>query len=252
VNPPSLNRPSPSDPELDALLGAYALDAVDPDERARVDEYLAVNPLARDEVDELRESAASLALAPVDDLTAPPALWDRISSRLADEPRVLTTLQPRGRRFLSPRVVAGLAAVAAVAIVVLAAQVIVLRARDTSSPSNLAAAFDKAATQTGAREVALAPATGARVARIVLLPDGTGYLKNDDMKPLPPDRTYQLWALSGTGQQPIAISAGVLGSSPRTVGFHTSGVVRGFGLTVEKTPGVVSSTQPLYASATVS
>ena len=53
-------------------------------------------------------------------------------------------------------------------IVVLAAQVIVLRARNTSSPSNLAAAFDKAATQTGAREVALAPANGAEVARIVL------------------------------------------------------------------------------------
>ncbi|HMC72295.1 MAG TPA: anti-sigma factor, partial [Mycobacteriales bacterium] len=130
-------------------------------------------------------------------------------------------------------------------------QVIVLRARDTGSAGNLAAAFDKAATQTGARTVALAPADGTAVARIVLLPDGTGFLKNDGMKPLPPDRTYQLWAVSGTGRQPVAISAGVLGPSPRTVGFHTSGVVRAFGLTVEKTPGVVSSTQPMYASATV-
>ena len=251
MNPPSLNRPSPHDPELDALLGAYALDALDPDERVRVEEYLAVNPLARGEVDELRESAASLALAPVDDLTAPTELWDRISSRLADEPRVLTTLQPRARRLFTPRVVGALAAVAAIAIVVLAAQVIVLRDRDTNSPNNLAGAFDKAATQQGAREVALAPANGVEVARIVLLPDGTGYLKNDGMKELPSDHTYQLWALSGTGRQPVAISAGVLGPSPRTVGFHTSGPVRGFGLTVERTPGVVSSTQPMYASATV-
>jgi Anti-sigma-K factor rskA len=250
MSPASPIRPGPSDPELDALLGAYALDAVEPDERARVDEYLAANPLARSEVDELRESAASLALAPVDDLSAPAELWDRISSRLADEPRVLTTLEPRTRR-LSPRVLTGLAAVAAVVIVVLAVQVIVLRARDTNSPGDLAVAFDRAAKQTGAREVALAPANGAEVARIVLLADGTGYLKNDRMEPLPPDRTYQLWALSGTGRQPVAISAGVLGPSPRTVGFHTSGAVRGFGLTVEKTPGVVSSTQPMYASATV-
>jgi len=251
MNPQSSNRPGPNDPELDALLGAYALDAVDPDERARVDEYLAVNPLARGEVDELRESAASLALAPVADLNAPPELWDRISSRLSDEPRVLATLQSRRGRFLSPRVMRVLAAVAAVTIVVLAAEVVVLRARDTSSPGNLASAFDKAASQTSAREVALAPANGVEVARIVLLQDGTGYLRNDGMKPLPADRTYQLWALSGTGHQPIAISAGVLGRSPRTVGFHISGVVRGFGLTVEKTPGVVSSTQPMYASATV-
>jgi anti-sigma-K factor RskA len=249
VNPPA-NRPSPNDPELETLLGAYALDALDPDERVRVDEYLAINPLARGEVDELRESAASLALAPVDDLTAPTELWDRISARLADEPRVLTTLQPRARRSFSPRVVTTLAAVAAIAIVALATQVIVLRGRDTS-PSNLAAAFDKAATQQGAREVALAPAHGVEVARIVLLPDGTGYLRNDGMKPLRPDRTYQLWALGGTADKPIAISAGVLGPAPRTVGFHTSGAVRGFGLTVERTPGVVSSTQPMYASATV-
>jgi anti-sigma-K factor RskA len=251
VSPPSLNRPGPDEPELDALLGAYALDALDPDERDRVDRYLEVNPLARGEVDELRESAASLALAPVDDLTAPADLWDRISSRLADEPRVLTTLQPRARRSFSPRVVGALAAVAAIVIVVLAAQVIVIRNRDANPPSNLAAAFDKAATQQGAREVALAPANGVEVARIVLLPDGTGFLKNDGMKPLAPDHTYQLWALSGTGDQPIAISAGVLGSSPSTVGFHTSGAVRGFGLTVEETPGVVSSTQPIYASAAV-
>ncbi len=251
MNPPSVNRPSPNDPELDALLGAYALDALDPDERVRVDEYLAVNPLARDEVDELRESAASLALAPVADLTAPTELWDRISTRLADEPRVFTTLQPRARRFFSPRIVGALAAVAAIVIVVLAAQVIVLRDRDTNTSGNLAAAFDKALTQNGAREVALAPANGVEVARIVLLPDGTGFLQNDGMTPLPSDHTYQLWALSGTGDQPIAISAGVLGPSPRTVGFHTSGDVRGFGLTVEKTPGVVASTQPMYASATV-
>ena len=57
----------PSPPELDALLGAYALDALDPDERAQVDEYLARNPGARAEVDELRETAAALALRPVDD-----------------------------------------------------------------------------------------------------------------------------------------------------------------------------------------
>ena len=41
-----MNRPTSNDPDLDALLGAYALDALDDDERARVDEYLATNPAA--------------------------------------------------------------------------------------------------------------------------------------------------------------------------------------------------------------
>jgi len=32
-----VNVPAPNDPELDALLGAYALDDLDTDERIRVD-----------------------------------------------------------------------------------------------------------------------------------------------------------------------------------------------------------------------
>jgi hypothetical protein len=76
-------------------------------------------------------------------------------------------------------------------------------------------------------------------------------LKNDGMKPLPSDQTYQLWALTGDPKRPTAISAGVLGADPGAIGFHTSGDVHGFGVTVEKSPGVVSSQQPMYASAGV-
>jgi len=247
VNPPSTNRPN--DPELDALLGAYALDALDVEERLRVDEYLATNQHARDEVDELRESAASLALTPVHDLTAPPELWERISSRIAEEPRTLTPLRPRERRFWTPRIATAVAAAAAVVVVVLAVQLVV-GGNDTRT-GDLAGAFDKATRQEGARRIALAPEHGGAVARVVLLPDGTGFLQNDQMQTLPSDRTYQLWALTGDPSRPTAISAGVLGSSPRTVGFHVTGDVHGFGLTVEKAPGVISSTQPLYAGGRV-
>ena len=73
-------------PSSTRCSGAYALDALDPDERARVDAYLAGNRRPRDEVDELRESAASLALAPVDDVELPPGLWDRISASIDEEP----------------------------------------------------------------------------------------------------------------------------------------------------------------------
>ena len=241
---------STSRPELDALLGAYALDALDPDERAQVEEYLAVNPIARDEVDELRESAASLALAPVGDLEAPPELWDRISSSIEDESRTVTPLRRREdrRRAMSPRVVALLAAAAIVAIALLATQVVVLSGRD-SNTGDLAAAFDRAAKQPGAREISLSQPSGTEVARVVLLSDGSGYLKNDGMRRLSADETYQLWALTGDPKHPTAISAGVLGADPNAVGFHTSGDVHGFGVTIEKSPGVVSTQQPMYASA---
>ena len=247
TNPPLV--PNENDPELDALLGAYALDALDDTERERVDAYLVGNRSARNEVDELRESAASLALAPFDDVGVPPGLWDRISANIAEEPRAFTPLQPRERRTVSARVMSFVAVAAAVVLIALTAQVVVLHSR--SGPRDLNAAFAKAQTQNGAQHVALAPTNGVEVARIVLLPDGSGFMKNDNMKALPSDETYQLWALSGDPNHPIAISAGVLGANPDTIAFHLAGQVHGFGVTVEHSPGVVSSTQPMYASASV-
>ena len=47
--------------DLDELLGAYALDAVDDDERARVEDYLSINPKAAEEVRQHREVATMLA-----------------------------------------------------------------------------------------------------------------------------------------------------------------------------------------------
>ena len=46
--------------ELHELLAAYALDAVDPDERAQIEAWLERAPTARREVDELIETASLL------------------------------------------------------------------------------------------------------------------------------------------------------------------------------------------------
>ena len=239
-------QPGADDPELDALLGAYALDALDDIERARVDRYLAVNRRARDEVDELRESAASLALAPRDDLSAPPELWERISSSIAAQPRATTSAPPRFSRARLASMV--LAVAAAIAIVVLAVQV---AGNNNRGRRDVNAAFASAWSRADARKLSVQQPGGAAVARIVLLPDGTSFLRNDAMQALPPARTYQLWALSGDPAHPTAISEGVLGAHPGTIVFHTPVEVRGFGITVEKSPGVVSTTQALYASAAI-
>jgi len=250
--------------ELDSLLGAYALDALDPAERARVDAYLAADDEARAEVDEMRETAASLALAPAvnDPLDAPPELWDRIAASLASEtadaapapPIDLAAARARRRGWSGP-VVAIVGVAAAVALVVLIAQVVSLNGRleDANQPGDrgVAAAFGKAQRTTGARQLALTPDHGAEVARIVFLPDGNGVLENVRMKVLTPGLTYQLWALTGDRAHPTAISAGVLGPAPKGAAFRTSPDAHGFALTIEHAPGVVSSTQPLYASASV-
>jgi hypothetical protein len=70
---------------------------------------------------------------------------------------------------------------------------------------------------------------------------------NDDLTPLDPQRTYQLWALVGDAQQPTLISAGVLGADPHVAAFKVSSQpLVGFALTEERNPGVVQpSKQPV-------
>jgi hypothetical protein len=240
------------DPELDALLGAYALDALDDTERARVDEYLARQPAARDEVDELRESAAALALTPVEDQRPPAALWTKIAADLGDA-RGAEPARHSSTRWLVP-----IAAAAAIAAALLPVQVFSLqRDLDAARVDNAAleARFEAATRSAGARQVALTPGDGAEVARLVLLPDGTGYLVNDALAPLEPDQTYQLWVLMGDESDPSAdptvISAGVLGAEPGAATFKTVGPVVGFALTVERAGGVTSSVETPVATGTV-
>jgi anti-sigma-K factor RskA len=243
-----------NNPELDALLGAYALDALDTEERRQVEDYLAQNPSAQAEVDELRETAASLAMSPSGggDEAAPAELWERISQSIAAEPKSsapIDELALRRERRRTPWVVV-VASVAAAIVIVLGAQVVSLNGR-LDDNRTVAAAFDRAAKSKDAKNIAL-QADGTNVARVVLLPDGSGFLKADALPKLPDDQTYQLWALRGNPDHPTAISAGVLGSQPQAVGFHTNGPVDALALTVEHEGGVVQSSNPPFASATLS
>lgn len=225
------------DTDLDALLGAYALDALPPDEQQRVEAYLAGNAAARAEVDDLRETAAALALAPVDDLRAPPELWERIQGELGDE--LAVRRRSRARRVS----VWVTAAAAALAFVVGVATVVALD--DGSRTTDVATAYERA-VEAGAREFELTGGDGA-VASIALLDDGTGYLLDEALDPLDTDRVYQLWAVVGPDQR--VISAGVLGSDPDAAAFTVAGPVEAFVITVEQAPGVpVSEQEPFAAS----
>ena len=101
-----------------------------------------------------------------------------------------------------------------------------------------AAAFARAGRVAGARKLALAPANGRRgrpgraVARRQRLPEERRHGALDA------GHTYQLWALTGSAEHPVAISAGVLGADPKAAAFRTSGDVQGFAITIERAPGV--------------
>jgi anti-sigma-K factor RskA len=248
--------------ELDELLGAYALDAVDDDEREQVEAYLDRTPEARSLVAEYRETAALLAHSGTE---APPGLWERIEQTLEEEPPHRATPLPGGvvafesRRTRFRRRIAVAVGVAAAVVVVGSLTVKVVQqddridelSREAESGSVLAAA-ETASRDPHAARVTLSSTDGALEARAVYLPDGDGFLVENNLRPLPPDRTYQLWALLGDPGAERAISAGVLGPDPGVTAFRVQGPVAGLAVTDEQLPGSVSPSNPPLIQGVVS
>jgi len=235
--------------ELDSLLGAYALDAVEPGEHEQISGYVARNPSARAEVDETREVMSLL----VNLEEGSPALWTRIREEISRPPDA-TNVRPlaapaQSRGPSTPRRALALAAVAA-AVVLALVSVLELRdggSQDADRRAQLRAAVADARGDPHARQAALADGDGNVRATVVYLPDGTGYLTNTALERLPRGRTYQLWALVDDDTGPAVVSAGVLGRDLERVAFRFHGPVRSFAISTENTPGALAPHEPLTA-----
>jgi hypothetical protein len=226
--------------EVDSLLPAYALDAVDDDERDAIEAHLAQSPEADEEVAEFRNAAAMLAFAG----GAPPeGVWDRIESQLG--PRASSVDAPvvdidAARAARASRIPAWrrLVAVAAVAAVLTGAVVWVAARDDSASTPTAAALAQQARREPGARTATLVDADGNALATAIVLPDGRGYLESS-LPSLPRGRTYQLW--SAGGQQ--MVSLGVLGREPVVVAFAAAPGTTSLAVTDETAGGAVAPTQ---------
>jgi anti-sigma-K factor RskA len=220
--------------EVKDLLAAYAIDAVDDDERRAVEEYLATDPEARAEVSGLQHSASFLAHTGG---PPPPGVWERLESAIqASHPPDAVPpprLVPGARAVRSPRRWQWIAAAASVVAVVFGALLLVGDGNDTSGTSDTAALAQAAASAPGARHAKLANADGAVLATAVLLPDGRGYLTSE-LPALPAGRTYQLWGVDSRN----TISLGVMGRSPGVVAFQAAGHPAALAITEERAGGV--------------
>jgi len=230
--------------EVAELLGAYALDAVDVDERDAVERHLNECPRCRAEVADHRTVGSFLGSAGG---RAPDGLWDRIAGSLEEAPpalRLAPVVPITQRRSVSLRVGAVAAAVAAGVIAVLGVEVVHLNhqvdhlAAPQRTDNALLTAATRALADPHTQRVSMRSADGQHSADVALTPDGTGFLVADNLPALPGDRTYQLWALAD-GQK---ISAGVLGARPSVVAFHYApSRLSGFAVTDEQAGGVVST-----------
>lgn len=249
------------------LLGAYALDAVDGEERERLERHLRSCPWCAAEVAEHRETASFLAHGGTD---APDGVWDRILAELSPpappmrvtitppEPATPSgadasssepatpdpaTVVPLARRSVSMRTF--VAVVAAAAVLLLVVGFLAVRSWDDTS--------DTGPEVAGSLQVELErPGGGSAGAQAVVDESGRGYLVSHDLPDAGNDRIYQLWGkVDG-----VVLSLGTFDSDTDVVNFqldpHDIGSVEAFAVTEEQAPGVVASTQDPVLAGTPS
>jgi len=202
----------PQDEILD-LLAAYALDALEPEEIARLNRLLDERPELRATVAELRATANQLPYG-LPEAAPPPELRQRVldyaTGRAERQPAAPARLPQRVRGWL-----VGLGALAAAALVAAAlgwGQVASLQADLAQTRTELAAAHEDLATAQaviaqldgGTGRGTMLRTTAGKTVFVVKLPQ------------LQPGRTYQLWRIQGN-QAPQ--SAGLF--SIDTQGFGT-------------------------------
>lgn len=238
--------------QIEVLLGAYALDAVDGEERDLVEGHLAACARCRSEIRDHREVASLLAHSGG---SAPDGLWDRIAGALDTPPPALSLVSSRPvpagtsrghlRRSWGTRVVAAVIVAAAAVIAVLAVQVDGQDERIDQlsallSTDGVSRAFQSALGEPDARLVQLVSADGGLKLKAVVTEEGDGYVSASSLPRLPDGRTYQLWGDLGDRR----VSLGPVGPTPGVVVFQTLEGVRGLAVTDELAPGVVVSDQP--------
>ena len=186
---------------IEESLGVYALDAVTEFERRQVDRAIERDESLRAEADALLAVSDVLAADLTSDAPAPDHVWNAIAVRIgAARPAPTPRAHRPRRRWLTAA--AGAAAMALVA--VLAVQVFVSRSDLADLRSDpVAAAATAAADRADSLRLTLSGDTSLDV---VVGADGVGYVLGEDLPPLDPATTYQLWAIVDDR----VISAGVL------------------------------------------
>lgn len=263
-----------TDDDARSLLAAYALDAVDADERRAVEDLVARDPEAAAELDELR--AVTAAIASADAVAAPPGLRADVLATAARTPQVpvtyapdastpevgspLSTAAPSPRtpaaarpqavaqeptdaggvvvplRPRRPRVVGwGLAAAAAAVVAVAVPGVVAWQQHERAVQAEARADLLTDLLGEPGATVLTGPLTGGGEA-VAVLTEARGAVVVEGLPVLEEDRVYQVWAM----RDGVPVPAGFLDAR----GGDASGVLEGY----RPGDGVALSVEPAGGS----
>jgi len=234
------------DAEAHELIAGYALDALEPADRARAKELLERSEEAREELRSLTEATAAMATA-ASGPAPPPALRERILGAARDDRQTVVPLESRRRPRLVP-VLGAAAAIAAVVAVALGIWGLSVSSDLDDSQAALAQARATAMVLASpdARQVALQEGDGT------LVVSGTdAVLVLSSMEAAPAGMTYEVWVLDGEtpvraglfpggGGRDVVPVDGTVGSGAKVL------------VTLERSGGVdAPTTSPIVASEPV-
>ena len=181
------------DAETHELIAGYALDALDPADRARAEELLAQSEEAREELRSYGDVSTALAVAATG--PAPSAdLRDRILAAARAEQQTVVSLDER-RRSRGVPVLGAVAAVAAAAAVALG----IWGAVNANDLDDARTALERERATSAlladpdARTVALESGSG----RLVVGEGGNAVLVLDELGAAPAGKTYEVWVMDG-------------------------------------------------------
>jgi anti-sigma-K factor RskA len=192
------------DAETHELIAGYALDALDPDDRARAKRLFETSEEAREELRALTEVAAAMATAAVG--PAPrPELRERILATARAESRNVVPLDVHRRSRAAPV----LGAVSAVA----AAVAIGVGVWGASTSADLdeareALARERAVAAVLADPAARAVSLDAGEGRLVVGRDGRAVLVLDELGAAPAGKTYEVWVAADGAPVPAGLFDG--------------------------------------------
>jgi anti-sigma-K factor RskA len=187
------------------LTAAYALDALDSDERREYEAHLHDCESCQEELASFAVVTEALAVA-ASGPAPKPELRERVLAAAREEPQVVVPFAPpRTRRRALPAVaaVAALAAVVAVAVGVWAVQ---LSGDLDDTRTALERQREAAAivADPDARTISLAAGQG----RLVVGPDGRAVLVLAGLDPAPAGKTYEMWVVEGEVPAPAGLFSG--------------------------------------------